>query len=194
MLDTHGRKYVNPIIEKGADFFIKCKLSANKVTIIALIVGLSTSVFIYFDKTIIAAIVLWLSGYLDAVDGAVARKCKSSSSLGTLLDILSDRIVEIGMIISIGLKYEYIRFDLIILLSCILMSMTVFLTVGALSEKKGIKSFYYQAGVAERSEGFILFTIMFLFPSYLKVTVNIFSLLILITVGQRFFEAKKILD
>lgn len=194
MLDTHGRKYVNPIIEVGADFFIRCKLSASNVTILALLLGLSTSVFIYFDMPIIAALVLWLSGYLDAVDGAIARKSKTSSSFGTLLDILSDRLVEISMVIALGLKYENIRFYLIVLVACILISMTVFLTVGALTEKQGMKSFYYQAGVAERTEGFILFTIMFLFPNYLNISTNIFSLLILITVGQRFFEAKKILN
>lgn len=194
MLDTHARKYVNPIIEFGARFFIKCNMSANNVTIIALLIGISTSFFIYFDMTIIAAILLWLSGYLDAVDGAIARSNNTSSSFGTLLDIVSDRIVEIGMIIALALRYEQVRLELIILLSCILMSMTVFLTVGALSERKGMKSFYYQAGVAERSEGFILFTIMFLFPNYLNITTNILSLLIIITVGQRFLEAKRILD
>lgn len=194
MLDTHARKYVNSIIERGADFFIKCKLSANQVTMLALLLGLSTSIFIYVNLPIIACIVLWISGYLDAVDGAIARKSKTTSAFGTLLDIFSDRIVEIGIIISLGLKYENIRFDLLILTACILISMTIFLTVGALTEKKGMKSFYYQAGIAERSEGFILFTIMFLFPSYLKISTSIFSFLILITIWQRFFEAKKVLD
>ncbi len=193
MLDTHARKYVNPIIELGADFFIKCNLNANQVTIIALLLGISTSIFIYFDMSIIACIALWLSGYLDAVDGAVARKSKVSSSFGALLDILCDRIVEIGMILVLGLKNENVRLELMILLACILISMTVFLTVGALSEKNGIKSFYYQAGVAERSEGFILFSLMFLFQGYLNVLTNVFSLLILITIGQRIFDAKKIL-
>lgn len=194
MLDTHARKYVNPIIEIGARFFIRCNFSANNVTVIALLIGMSTSLFIYFDRPLVGAIVLWLSGYLDAVDGAVARRSNTSSSFGTLLDIVSDRLVEIGMIVSIGLKYDYIRFDLVILLACILISMTVFLTVGALSEKKGMKSFYYQAGIAERSEGFIFFTLMFMLPNYLKLTTNILSILILITAAQRFFEAKKILD
>jgi len=193
MLDTHARKYVNPIIELGADFFIKCNLNANQVTIIALLLGISTSIFIYFDMSIIACIALWLSGYLDAVDGAVARKSKVSSSFGALLDILCDRIVEIGMILVLGLKNENVRLELMILLACILISMTVFLTVGALSEKNGIKSFYYQAGVAERSEGFILFSLMFLFQGYLNVLTNVFSLLILITIGERIFDAKKIL-
>lgn len=194
MLDTHARKLVNPIIELGADFFIKCNLNANQVTIIALLLGISTSIFIYFDMSIIACIALWLSGYLDAVDGAVARKSKVSSSFGALLDILCDRIVEIGMILVLGLKNENVRLELMILLACILISMTVFLTVGALSEKNGIKSFYYQAGVAERSEGFILFSLMFLFQGYLNVLTNVFSLLILITIGQRIFDAKKILN
>ena len=74
------------------------------------------------------------------------------------------------------------------------MSMTIYLTVGALSEKKGVKSFYYQAGVAERSEGFIFFSLMILIPSYLGIITNIFSILIIITAIQRFLEAKRLLD
>ena len=74
------------------------------------------------------------------------------------------------------------------------MSMTIFLTVGALSEKKGVKSFYYQAGVAERSEGFIFFSLMILFPGYLRIITNIFSILITVTAIQRFLEAKRLLD
>ena len=68
------------------------------------------------------------------------------------------------------------------------------LTVGALSEKKGVKSFYYQAGVVERSEGFIFFSLMILIPSYLGIITNIFSILIIITAIQRFLEAKRLLD
>lgn len=193
MLDTHARKYVNPFIEKGANFFIKLKLSADSVTILALLLGIFASILLYFDQNIIAVLILWLSGYLDAVDGAIARKTNSSSSFGTVLDITSDRIVEIGIIIVTGIKFVDVRFNLIILLSCILLSMVVFLTVGAVSEKSGIKSFYYQAGVAERSEGFIMFSIMMLSKTYLGIVINIFAFIILITALQRMIEARKIL-
>lgn len=193
MLDTHARKYVNPLIEKGADFFIKLKLSADSVTILALLLGIFSSILLYFNQNIIAVLILWLSGYLDAVDGAIARKTNSSSSFGTVLDITSDRIVEIGIIIVIGIKFIDVRFNLIFLLSCILLSMVIFLTVGAVSEKSGIKSFYYQAGVAERSEGFIMFSIMMLSNTYLSIVINIFALIILITALQRMIEARKIL-
>ena len=194
MLDTHARKYVNPIIELGAKFLLKLKLTPNNVTVLALLLGISTSIFLYFDMQIIAVTLLWVSGYLDAVDGAIARRSNSSSSFGTLLDIVSDRILEVSIVLVLGLKFVDVRYNLIVLTVCILMSMTIFLTVGALSEKKGVKSFYYQAGVAERSEGFIFFSLMILIPSYLGIITNIFSILIIITAIQRFFEAKRLLD
>ena len=194
MLDTHARKYVNPIIELGAEFLLKLKLTPNNVTILALLLGVSTSIFLYFDMQIIAVTILWVSGYLDAVDGAMARRSNSSSSFGTVLDIVSDRIVEVSIVLVLGLKFVDVRYNLIVLTVCILMSMTIFLTVGALSEKKGVKSFYYQAGVAERSEGFIFFSLMILIPSYLGIITNIFSILIIITAIQRFLEAKRLLD
>ena len=194
MLDTHARKYVNPIIELGAEFLLRLKLTPNNVTILALLLGVSTSIFLYFDMQIIAVTLLWVSGYLDAVDGAMARRSNSSSSFGTLLDIVSDRIVEVSIVLVLGLKFVDVRYNLIVLTVCILMSMTIFLTVGALSEKKGVKSFYYQAGVAERSEGFIFFSLMILIPSYLGIITNIFSILIIITAIQRFLEAKRLLD
>ena len=193
MLDTHARKYVNPIIELGAEFLLKLKLTPNNVTILALLLGVSTSIFLYFDMQIIAVTLLWVSGYLDAVDGAMARRSNSSSSFGTLLDIVSDRIVEVSIVLVLGLRFVDVRYNLIVLTVCILMSMTIFLTVGALSEKeRGVKSFYYQAGVVERSEGFIFFSLMILIPSYLGIITNIFSILIIITAIQRFLEAKRL--
>ena len=141
MLDTHARKYVNPIIELGAKFLLKLNLTPNNVTILALLIGVSTSIFLYFDMQISAVILLWVSGYLDAVDGAMARKSNSSSSFGTLLDIVSDRIVEVSIVLVLGLKFIDVRYNLIILTVCILMSMTIFFNSWCISEKKGVKSF-----------------------------------------------------
>lgn len=193
MLDTHGRKYVDPIINCGANFFIKLNLTANNVTVIALLLGILTSVFIYRDMNILAVITLWISGYLDAVDGSIARKTKTTSLFGTLMDITFDRIVETSIILSLAMRYSNARINFIVLLICIIISMTIFLTVGALVEKKGMKSFYYQAGVAERSEGFLMFSLMMLVPNYIVIFTNLFSAIIFITIIQRIIEAKKIL-
>lgn len=192
MLDTHGRKFVQPIIKHLAKGFIRMGLSANQVTIIALLLGLSVSLFIYLDYLLTGVALLWMSGLLDAVDGTIART-KGSNLFGALMDITFDRIVEIGMILMLAIRYPENNFLFLLLASSIIISMTIFLTVGTLSAKISEKSFYYQAGLAERTEGFIFFTGMILFPEYIKITLTIFILIITFTAGQRMVEAKKIL-
>ena len=54
----------------------------------------------------------------------MARRSNSSSSFGTLLDIFSDRIVEVSIVLVLGLKFVDVRYNLIVLTVCILMSMT----------------------------------------------------------------------
>jgi len=192
MLDTHARKYVNPMINKASKGFLNLKMTPNQVTVLAFIIGITASVGVYFDYNIVACLLLWISGFLDAVDGAMARTSNNSTPWGTLLDITFDRIVEISIIISLALKFNQLVFNYLILTCCIIFSMTIFLTVGALSEKNGIKSFYYQAGIAERTEGFIFFTCMILIPNNTGLITNIFSVLIFVTAIQRMIEAKKI--
>ena len=63
MLDTHARKYVNPIIELGAEFLLRLKLTPNNVTILALLLGVSTSIFLYFDMQSSCSILYF--GYQD---------------------------------------------------------------------------------------------------------------------------------
>jgi archaetidylinositol phosphate synthase len=109
------------------------------------------------------------------------------------MDITFDRLVELGVILAIALKYPQYRLELLFLTAAIILSMTIFLTVGALSQNKGSKSFYYQAGVAERTEGFIFFTLMILIPNHLALISNIFAMLIVITALQRMIEARRIL-
>ncbi len=193
MLDTYGRRYVNPIIDKTAKTMLMVNLKPNHVTVGALLIGICSGIFAYFGMNITAALFLWLSGFLDAVDGAMARMSKNTSPWGTLMDITFDRAVEMSIVIGLAARFPSVRINLLILTICILFSMTIFLTVGALSDQKGIKSFYYQAGLAERTEGFIMFTLMMLITAYLPIITNLFSAAVLITAFQRMFEAKRIL-
>ena len=78
------------------------------------------------------------------------------------------------------------------LVSAILLSMTVFLTTGMLAKPRGKKSFYYQAGLMERTEGFLAFTAMMLFPAALEALTWIYGGLIGVTIVQRLWEARKI--
>lgn len=192
LLDTHARKYVDPFINRTATRLLKMNLTANHVTHIAFVIGVSSGLWIYFEQPLVAILVLWMSGFLDSVDGAMARKT-SSSAWGTLLDISYDRLVEISVIVGLAFLYPDSMWALLLLACSIIWAMTIFLTVGSLTEKKGMKSFYYQPGLAERTEGFILFTLMVLFPTYLTLLTLLFLAVEIFTALQRLREAKGIL-
>nr|WP_245203846.1 CDP-alcohol phosphatidyltransferase family protein [Ammoniphilus resinae] len=181
------------MIGSTATVLLRLRLKPNQVTWAAFLIGSVTGVLIYYDQPVLAVILLWISGYLDAVDGAMARKQKKTSSWGTVLDITFDRIVELSVIVGLAARYPEAQFLLLLLTAAIVFSMTVFLTVGALSDKKGLKSFYYQAGLAERTEGFILFSLMTLFPSWLLGFTGLFLFVEVFTALQRMWEAKQIL-
>ncbi|KUP04517.1 CDP-alcohol phosphatidyltransferase [Bacillus coahuilensis m2-6] len=193
MLDTHARKYVQPSIERTAKSFLTIGLTANAVTVIAFVIGASSGLIYYAGFPILAVAVLWISGYLDAVDGTMARLTKPSP-FGTVMDITFDRIVEISVILGVAFVHPDSMWALLLLSVSIIISMTIFLTVGAISEKQGMKSFYYQAGLAERTEGFILFSAMMLFADYVLWITLLFFVIELFTGFQRFFEAKRILS
>ncbi len=192
MLDSKARSYVEPIITKTAKGLINLGLNANQVTTIAFLIGTLSGVFIYLNHPVLAIIVLWISGFLDAVDGSMARHTKTSS-YGTVLDVSYDRLVEISVILGLAFLYPDSMWVLLILSVSIIYAMTIFLTVGAVSEKKGIKTFYYQPGLAERTEGFLLFTLMIAFPNYLVALTLLFIGVELFTALQRLREARQIL-
>ncbi|HBV67351.1 MAG TPA: CDP-alcohol phosphatidyltransferase family protein, partial [Clostridiales bacterium] len=58
----------------------------------------------------------------------------------------------------------------------------------------GKKSFHYQAGLMERTEGFFMFTLMILLNIYMRQITFIYALLIAFTVFQRLKESIKILE
>ena len=193
MLDTHCRKYIQPMIKLGASIAMKMGLSANNVTVLAMLLGVASGVLTYFGMGIIGVALLWFSGYLDAVDGTIARETKSSSPFGTVMDITFDRIVEGAIIIGVAHKFPQFSFQSLLLAVSIIISMTIFLTTGPLAENKGEKSFHYQAGLAERSEGFIMLSLMILLGDKAGIVINIFTAIVLFTAYQRFLEARRIL-
>lgn len=193
MLDTHARHYVQPFIEKSARAFIRIEWTANGVTWAAFTVGIGASMAAWLGYAGCAVLALWISGFLDAVDGTMARLSAKTSPWGTLLDITFDRIVELAIIIAIGLRYPDALLLLLFLTASIVFSMTIFLTVGSLTENKGYKSFYYQAGLAERTEGFLLLSLMLLFPNVLLWTIGLFIVVEVFTGIQRLLEGRKLL-
>jgi len=194
VLDTYGRKYVTPLINSCVKGVEKRGLTPTQVTTVAFVIGLISAIAYYLNFIVLGVILLWLSGLLDAIDGALARKMGMISKWGTLLDITFDRLVEIALLFVVALKCVEARMAIILVLGSIIFSMTVFLTVGALADNNGKKSFRYQAGLAERTEGFVMITLMMVFPTHIMTLALIFMFAIIITALQRLIEAKRLFE
>lgn len=193
MFDTRSRKKIDPVLDRIAAMLLKRNIKANQVTITSSIIGIGAGVLVYFDWIVFGIVLFWLSGFLDALDGSLARLSKQASPSGAMLDIVSDRIVELSIFWALALRHTESLYAMLALVSCVLISMTVFLTTGMLAEKTGKKSFYYQAGLMERTEGFIVSTFMIIFQQYLSIITWIYAGLIVITIIQRLLDARRLL-
>lgn len=189
MLDTYGRKYVQPALNTAGKALIKMRMVPIQISITAFVFGVGACLSLYLGYSIVAVILLWISGIFDALDGTVARLTGKSSDLGAFMDITFDRMIEIGLILALAFLDPVSSQMLVVLTGTIVLSISIFLTVGGFAKNTGKKSFYYQAGVAERTEGFIFFTLMMLIPEHRILVGYIYAAVILFTAGQRYIQA-----
>lgn len=85
------------------------RLSPNTVTITGLLAHIPIALAIADERFILAAVLLFVFGLFDALDGELARLQKKASDAGMLLDASTDRMKEI--ILYIGISYYLIADD-----------------------------------------------------------------------------------
>lgn len=186
MIDTYLRSpyqklLVDPIAKKLS------KLNPNLITLIACLTGLSIIPLLYFHHTALALLCLISSGYLDTLDGTLAR-LNTPSNQGAALDLISDRIVEMAIIFGLFAYAESRALPCLLMLSSILICITSFLVVGIFSENTSEKSFYYSPGLIERTEAFILFGTMIALPTLFLPLALTFATLVFATAGLRTWQ------
>lgn len=191
MIDTYLQSSSKYALKLLVRFLLRIKITANHITILGLLLGVSSALFVYLNNTILALVLLYVSGLCDILDGNMAREKGGGSPLGTLMDISFDRVVEVCIVLAIAFRTPEVMPVMLILLASIVVAVSIFLTVGILVNKESHKSFFYATGIMERTEGFILFSLLIIFPKYIFIIGLIGALLILITGVQRFLWALK---
>ncbi|HEU64600.1 MAG: Inner membrane protein YnjF [Candidatus Anoxychlamydiales bacterium] len=176
--DSYQKVLINPLLKLK---FIK-KIDPNFVTILSTFFGIFSFFLIISDHKYLAVLTLLISGYLDTLDGSIARISNNSSNIGAILDIFSDRIVEMLIIVALFLVDPIDRsFLSILMISSSYLCITSFLVVGIFFQNSSEKSFYYSTGMIERTEAFIFFIAMIVFHKYFKILALTFSVLVFLT-------------
>ena len=192
MLDTHGRKFIEPLIEAVARALYRLRLTANGVSVLAMIIGVFAAMLLLVGWKWSAIGALWVSGLLDAADGELARMTRSSQ-FGAIIDITGDRIVEVAVIVALAWRYAEARFALVILAGAIAVAMSLFLSIAAALPNNSSKSFHYAPGLGERTEAFIFLSLMIADPEHLHAWSWLFIGVIIYTMAQRLVHAARAL-
>lgn len=188
MIDSYYRKiYQRVCVEPFLPFFKR--FSPQTLTLLSCFIGLMICPLLMFNFPWIAFLALLLSGFLDTLDGSLARYLNVASSKGAALDIVCDRIVEFAVIMGLFFVDTSARaLESLLMLGSILLCITTFLVVGIFVENQSVKSFFYSPGLVERGEAFMFFSIMILFPSTFIVAAYLFSALTFFTAFFRLWE------
>ncbi|MEM9243211.1 MAG: CDP-alcohol phosphatidyltransferase family protein [Pseudomonadota bacterium] len=197
MLDTHCRRWYRKIFtDPVVNFLVKYRFHPNLLSFIACGFGLLIIPLLYFDYNWIAVLALIISGYLDTLDGAMARAMRQVSTQGAVIDIVGDRLVELSVVIALFLVNPPGRgLWCVLLLGSILLCVTSFLVVSIFitnsndkAQQKIAKSFNYSPGLIERAEAFIFFILMIILPSLFTFFALIFIILVSYTALLRVVE------
>ncbi len=181
MLDTSARKHVQNSFDFTARKSGLIKLHPNAITTTALVFGVCACVALALKAPVAALGLLWLSGLLDVLDGTVARLTGKTSKLGGYLDLVFDRIVESCIIFAFYFYMPKFAVLYFIFLVGMIFNFTTFMLAGTLFKNNGKKSMHYDGGLVERTECFIVFSLMMIFPEYLFIPLSIFNLLMILT-------------
>jgi len=186
MIDTRLRKNVQPGFDLLGKGLSKTGLTPNAITIMAFIIGLVAALSVAYGYTILALILLWLSGLLDVLDGTVARLTVQSTKLGAYLDLIFDRVVEGTMILGFYALMPDLVWPILIFYVGAMFNFTTFLVAASLFKNDGQKSMHYDIGILERTETFILFSLLMLFPNLAFILLMVFNILMILTGILRF--------
>lgn len=174
---------INPILHHFK------KTHPTTITLLACAIGVLSLPLIVYEHSVLAVVFLCISGFLDTLDGSIARHRRLTSPQGAVLDIFCDRIVEFSVVLGLFLIDPFGRgLAAVLMLGSILLCVTTFLVVGVFTSNETQKSFYYSPGLIERAEAFIFFFLMILFPSCFFTMAMLFATLTIFTAFLRCWQ------
>ena len=194
MIDGKYRDKFQKFFDATAFIFIKLGLSPKTITILAFLFGAASGVALATKSFMLAFILLGASGYLDIMDGTVARKIKKSSQAGMYMDLTLDRMVEACVILGFAVAYPEHYIACMFFLISALFNFTTFMIAGIIYKNCGKKGMHYDIGLIERTEAFIFFGLMIIATSNFYIVLTIFNSLIFLTGIIRFVRITKELE
>jgi len=125
MLSARFRGAAGSLIMPLARLFAALGFTPNLLTLLGLFASVATALALAAKRLELALLLLLLTGFFDAIDGAVARLTRRESDFGAFLDATLDRYADAAVIIGIALYLEsHYLLAFLALLGCFMVSYT----------------------------------------------------------------------
>ncbi len=195
MLDPYIRPFIDPFLNALGKRIASFGISANQVTLIGFVFGLTAMVLITYRQYSMAAFFICCNRLADGLDGAIARYTYISD-FGGFLDIICDFMIYSGVVFSFGIANTNNLFYVALLIFSFIGPITSFLAYAIIaskrkmvSEKRGKKSFYYLGGICEGTETATVLILFCIIPHYFSTLCIVFSILCWMTTVGRIYNA-----
>jgi archaetidylinositol phosphate synthase len=180
---TKLKEKVQKALATQAKAALKIGLTPNTLSVIGIALAFLSALEYAYAHLLLATLLLLLSGYCDALDGALARQFQKTTPFGGFLDSLLDRYADASVYAGIVLGgLCSIPWGLAALIGSLLVSYT-----RARSEATGIKM--ETVGLAERAERMIILATASIagifWPLSIEASMILLALLTNLTVLQR---------
>lgn len=189
MIEHHLRQQYQRILVNPLANLLKNTVTPNQMTLFSGFLGVLVLPALMLHQVYFAITLLLLSGFCDTLDGALARFKQNSSDWGSVLDIMTDRLVEFVVVFALFVVAPEQRgIGALLMLGSMLLCITSFLVVGIFTVNDSHKSFYYSPGLMERAEAFLFFIAMMLWPNAFIYLAFFFTFLVTYTAVIRLVQ------
>ena len=121
MISRWVRTWYDAVLEPFLRLLTHLAITANMLTVASLLVVSIAGVFLANGKPILGACILMFGGFLDGIDGALARISKEKSPFGGFLDSVCDHCGDFA--VYLGLVVTYIKSNSILEIILIFVAM-----------------------------------------------------------------------
>lgn len=198
MLDEPFRRWLTGAASAPAHWMHRLGISPNAVTVAATLLGLLAAALIW-RGLFIAGLALWLLGrLLDGYDGLLARISGRASLFGGFLDISLDMLAYSAMAVAFAVAMPADAMLWMIVLVGYVMAITTTLALSSLLERAdrhlgGNRSLQFTPALAEGGETTVTYALIALLPSWSRVTLSVWILVLALTMISRFALAARLL-
>lgn len=189
MLDRRVRAAARPLLDYVGERLAARGVRAIHVTFAGWIIGVVACVAAA-NRDWALALLAWLVNRLfDGLDGALARQV-GATNLGGYLDLVADFSIYAGFIAGVAFALPSTRLAGLFLLVTYYLSATALLAGSSLIDRLGVaredeRSLRFLGGLAEGVETTVAYVLITVLPAYAATIEWIFSVMVLITAGQR---------